>query len=143
MTELKQKIYDLLKVPQVSGFATITEEGRPWVRYVVTVADEDLNIRFATCADSRKVAQLAANPNIHLTAGCTSLTEISPYMQIEGTAEFTQDEKERHDFWDDGLAAYFDGPDAPNYGVVIICPTRIELIAPPAMQPVIWTADEN
>jgi len=44
MTELKQKILAKMKQPTLSAFSTTTDEGKPWVRYVVTMADDDLNI---------------------------------------------------------------------------------------------------
>ena len=49
------------------------------------------------------------------------------YLQIEGSAEFVTDKSERDAFWHDTLKRYFSGPDDPNYGVVIVKPTRIEL----------------
>ena len=33
MSDLKDKIYEVLQRPQLAGLATVTEEGKPWVRY--------------------------------------------------------------------------------------------------------------
>jgi general stress protein 26 len=38
------------------------------------------------------------------------------------------------------LAAYFTGPDDPNYGVIIVAPYRIELATPGTHIPEVWTA---
>jgi general stress protein 26 len=52
---------------------------------------------------------------------------MTPYLQIQGRAEFTTDRETRHSFWSDRLKLVFKGPDDPNYGVVIIRAYRIEL----------------
>ena len=44
MDDLKAKIYDEIKMPQLMPVATITEKGSPWVRYVVGFAGEDLSM---------------------------------------------------------------------------------------------------
>lgn len=56
MSDLKEKIASLMSAPTLAAFATVTEDNRPWVRYVVVFADDDLNIFFATFVGSRKVA---------------------------------------------------------------------------------------
>ncbi len=38
MSELKDRIYGILKNVQLSTLATITPDGKPWVRYVMTAA---------------------------------------------------------------------------------------------------------
>ena len=86
MSELKQKIRESLQDPQLVSLATVTKEGRPWVRYVMAFGDEDLTIRFVTGMDSRKVAHIKENPEVHITLGAVSLMETERYMQIAGRA---------------------------------------------------------
>jgi general stress protein 26 len=135
MAELKEKIHNLITTPALAAFATLTHDGRPWVRFVMIVADEDLTVRFATYVESRKVAQIAENPNVHLTAGNRNLSEMGPYLQMEGTAELTTSEEERKHFWSPELSRYFKGPDDPNYGIIRVRPSRIEYYTPPVMEP--------
>ena len=67
MNELRDKIFEILCKPQMASLATVTAEGKPWVRYVMALTDEDLTLRFATFIEARKVAQIQAHPEVHLT----------------------------------------------------------------------------
>jgi general stress protein 26 len=140
MADLKPRIMEILRQPQLAGFATVTTEGKPWVRYVVSFTGEDLTIRFASFANSRKVAQLNSNPEVHLTCGVSNQQDMRPYLQIQGRAQFVTDRAERHGFWNDLFKNYFQGPDDPNYGVVVIKPYRIELWSPGSLTPEVWEA---
>jgi general stress protein 26 len=139
MADVKEQIRGILAPFQLASLATITGDGKPWVRYVMTAGAADLTVRFATFADSRKVAQITANPEVHLTCGVTDAVAMRPYLQIQGRARFTTEKDERHPFWNESLAPYFSGPDDPNYGVVIVTPYRIELLVPGSMTPEVWT----
>ncbi len=140
MSELQERIGVILKQPQLATLATITEDGKPWVRYVMTLADDGLLIRCATFIGTRKVKQIEKNPEVHLTCGVTNPTEMVPYLQIQGQAKLTTEKDARHGFWTDMLAPIFDGPDDPKYGILEITPYRIEFCSPGAPKPEIWTA---
>ncbi len=137
---LQTEILDILKKPMLASLATITEDGKPWTRYVMIMASDDMTIRCASFTQSRKVAQIQKNPEVHLTCGIENSEEMKPYLQIQGKARFTTSEKERHAFWNDKYLAYFKGPDDPNYGVMIIKPYCIELATPGNLEPKIWKA---
>ena len=138
MATLKDHILEIVGKPQLASLATLTDEGKPWVRYVMTVGDKDLTLRFASYLDSRKVAQMKKNPEVHLTCGVTSPEAEDSYLQIQGRAVVTTDEAERAALWREELKRYFSGPDDPNYCVVKIAPYRIEYVAPGAMEPEVW-----
>jgi general stress protein 26 len=138
MTDLEKRILTITRFPHLSGFATITEEGRPWVRYVMAVGSEDMSLRFASYKGSRKLGQIALNPEAHLTCGILDPRKMSPYLQIQGRAGFTTDREERHGFWNDMLKPIFSGPDDPNYGVVVVVPYRIEYCIPGTFVPEVW-----
>jgi general stress protein 26 len=139
MSELKQRILDIIHKPQLASLATVTERNNPWVRYVVTVGDGNFILRCATLAESRKVGQIQNNPNVHLTCGVSSFLEMRPYLQIQAKARISTDREERHNFWNDMLAPIFTGPDDPKYAVIIIEPYRIEYCTPGSYVPEIWT----
>lgn len=139
MSELNQRILDIIHKPQLASLATVTEQNNPWVRYVVTVGDGNFILRCATFADSRKVKQIQNNPNVHLTLGVNSFLARQPYLQIQAKARITVDKEERHNFWHDMLTPIFTGPDDPKYVVVIIEPYRIEYCTPGSYVPEIWT----
>ena len=123
------------------GLATVTDEGKPWVRYLVGFGTEDLTIRFVTGLKSRKVGQINKNPKVHMICGGSTLEETKYYLQISGTAEITTDKEERHRYWNDHLKAYFFGPDDPNYCIGIVKPYRIEYYTMTEMAPQVWETD--
>lgn len=140
MADLKEKILEIIRQPHLAAFATVTADGRPWVRYVMPFADEDLTVRFSTFVSARKVAQIRNNPEVHLTCGVTDPMNFKHYLQIEGRAEFTTAEEERALVWSDHLANIFQGPEDPNMGVVIVRPQRIELNTAGSFEPEVWEA---
>ena len=91
MYELKQKILAKISRPTLSTLATITEDGKPWVRYVTPMADENLIIWMATFVDSRKVAQIRKNPEVHLATGVTDMETAESYLQVQGRAQILTD----------------------------------------------------
>ncbi|MDI6451390.1 pyridoxamine 5'-phosphate oxidase family protein [Anaerobaca lacustris] len=140
MDDLTRRIAAILRQPQLAGLATITEDGKPWVRYVMTVASRDMVIRCATFVEARKVRQIEKNPEVHLTCGVTDPHEMVPYLQIQGRARLDTSREARHGFWTSMLAKIFDGPDDPKYGVLEITPYRIEYCDVAAPEPQVWTA---
>lgn len=142
MGELKARIYELTKEFQVMNLATITGDGKPWVRYVAGRADAELVFRFCTSLCSNKVGQMRSNPNVHLSLGAKDLMTTKNWLQVQGTAEITTEKNERDAFWFDGLKEHFKGPEDPNYCIVIIKPTRIELGAMTAAGMEVWQAGQ-
>lgn len=144
MSDTKQKILDIIGHTFLASFATMTTENKPWVRYVMATANpETMTISFATSANSRKVAQIQANPAVHITGGAFDPTTPSPYVQAEGTATLVQDKEKLHAAWDDMLGNYFEGPDDPNYVLIEITPNCIELWGTnpeTPMTPEVWEA---
>ena len=138
MSDLKHKILEIIAAPQLSCLATVTADGKPWGRYVMTVGGEDMVLRCASFVRARKVVQIAANPEVHLTCGVTNPHEMTPYLQIQAQARFTTDHDERHGFWNPMLSPIFDGPDDPKYGIVLITPYRIEYCTPGTFTPEVW-----
>ncbi len=138
MSDVKQLILEVVRKPHLSSFATITENGRPWVRYVVASTSDDVTIRFATDKRSRKVTHIQKNPDVHMASGVTDPANAKAYVQIEGTAEFVTDQAEREAFWHDDLKRYFSGPDDPNYGIVMVTPRRIEHYTMGKFEPQVW-----
>jgi len=140
MSELKKKILAKMDRPTLCALATITEDGKPWVRYVTPMADEDLNIWMATFIISRKVGQIRKNPEVHLTVGVTDIATAESYLQVQGRAEILTDEATKKAVWNDHLKAIFSGPDDPNYCVCKITPYRIEYQGMGPVSPEVWEA---
>ena len=140
MSDLKSRIAAKMSGPTLAGLATITPEGKPWVRYVTVHCDPDLTIRFATFLGSRKVAHIRRDPAVHLVLGVGDPTTAESYVQAAGRAEIKTDPSAKQAHWSDALGAYFKGPDDPNYAVVEIRPERIEFYRMGQMQPEVWEA---
>jgi general stress protein 26 len=138
MNDLEQRIFEAAKELQLINFATITEDGKPWVRYVMGKADTQLLFRFCTHGGSRKVGQIQKDPNAHISLGVADVETAKHWLQVQGVAEISTDKDERHSFWFDELKNYFSGPDDPDYCVVIIRPSRIEFGTMGSMTPEIW-----
>ncbi len=140
MSELRKKIHEILKVPQLDSLATLTGDGKPWVCYVMIVTSENLIINFATFVKSRKVEQIKNNPEVHLTCGSTDPNEIKPYLQIQGRAQLNTSHDLRHDFWCGILEKIFQVPDDPNYGIIQVIPYRIEYCEYGEMELEVWSS---
>ena len=143
MSDVKQKVIEMLRIPQLSSLATITLDGLPWTRYVMVQADDDFKLRSAVSLDSRKVKQIEKNPEVHITFGINDpqndLTK--PYVQIQGRAKIVTDQSEKDAYWFDMLSMVFNGPDDPNYSVMIVEPYRVEYNNPGEMTPDVWEQD--
>ncbi len=142
MEDVKKKIVESARELQLINFATLTEDGSPWVRYVVGKADDELVFRFCTHRETRKVAQIKKNPHVHISLGAKDMETAEHWMQVQGVAEISTDGDERHSFWFDALSNYFTGPDDPNYCIVIVRPSRIEYGTMGSMTPEIWELEK-
>ena len=73
-----------------------------------------------------------------MVCGVTDMENWKNYMQIQGRAELVTDQPEKDAFWSEMLKEIFEGPQDPNYGVVIVKPYRIELYSPGKFEPEVW-----
>jgi len=137
---LQRKIVAKLTGHTLCVMATVTEDGRPWARYVTPFADDNLTIWLATFAQSRKVAHIRRHPEVHLTTGVTDIQGSMPYLQIQARAEILTDSETKKAVWSDYLANIFTGPDDPNYVVCRITPYRIEWQPTGNLPPEVWEA---
>jgi general stress protein 26 len=127
VSDLKQKVRAKLDEPMALwALATVTEDGKPWVRYVTPMADENMTLWCATFLQSRKVGQIGKNPEVHLTVGVKDLPTAESWLQVQGRGEVLTDEPTRHAAWMPELSGQFSGPDDPNFAVLKITPYRIE-----------------
>jgi general stress protein 26 len=138
MSDVKQKIEEVLAQPQLAVMATITDDNKPWARYVFIMADGVKTIRCATVKQARKAAQIEKTSEVHLTCGISKLDDQIPYLQIQAKARIATDQEEKSAFWNPGLQAIFDGPEDPNYCVVIMEPYRIEYCTPEDHATQVW-----
>lgn len=141
MNELKARITKQLKTIQMVNLATLTADGLPWTRYVMMAGDDELTLCCATFLAARKVGQIQQNPHVHICCGVSNPMEMAPYCQVQGRAEVVTDADVKAAFWNPTLEPIFSGPDDPNYAVVVVKPSLIELWTPPAMEPEVLELD--
>jgi len=125
-TELKSKIYNLIKGVSMGSFASI-KDNKPWVRYVMVNGEEDLSLYFTTSNSSRKIQQIQETPDCHIILGGDAQDFTKPYLQVAGKAQILKDMETKKKFWNDYLSNMFKGVDDPDYVVVKIVPEVIEL----------------
>ncbi len=137
---LKEKIMAKLTGPTLCAVATVTEDGKPWVRYMILSADERLTMWGATFAGFRKVAQIRKNPEVHLTTGAKDMETAETWLQVQARAEILTDAAAKKAMWTDYLKNIFSGPDDPNYVVCKITPYRIEYCKMDRSPAEVWVA---
>jgi general stress protein 26 len=142
MSDVKQRVLAILREtqPLVASLATVTEDGRPWVRYVSPDIADDLTMTVATGLRSRKVAHIQTHPEVHLTCGSTDMAKPGSYLQIEARAEVVTAPEAKQEHWSEALGLYFEGPDDPNYALLRIRPYRIEIFGMTDMNTEVWEA---
>ena len=140
MNNLKEKILAKMSELTLGTIATITEDNKPWSRYVVVKADTNMDIWFATFNKSRKIKQIALNPEVHITLGVTEPQSAVSWLQIQGRAEILEDTETKKAMWYDMLEPIFSGPDDPNYAVCKVRPYRIEYYSMNKREPDVWQA---
>jgi len=123
----------------LASLATINKEGKPWNRYVFITTDNNLTIRLASFINARKVEQIKANNEVHITCGIINPANMKPYLQIQGKATLNTSKELKDSFWNETLGQIFKGPDDENYGVIEIVPYNIEYCSPQSLKPQILT----
>ena len=76
--------------------------------------------------------------DVHITVGVESHATAERYLQIDGAGEVCQDPAELKAFWAPPLAKYFEGPEDPNYALIVVRPARIELWSMGSKTPETW-----
>jgi general stress protein 26 len=129
MQNIQERIFSIIKDYQIAALATISEDGKPWVRYVMITGEKDLTLKFATSLASRKVAHIKNNFQVHVACGVIGPDTAKPFLQIQATAGFTRDETLRQAMWKEFMMRYFKGPDDPDYCIGLIKPYRIDIFS--------------
>lgn len=124
MSEFNDKIETILKNPQICHLATISDNGKPWTRPMFARRQENGSIVMATSRSSRKVADIKANPEVHLALGGNQ--SIQSLYQIQALAKVVDDSKSLNEHWNPMLKKYFSGPEDPEYVLIVAEPYLLE-----------------
>jgi general stress protein 26 len=115
----------IIGAQQFCAFITLDEKGLPQVRTVNPFApEEDMTVWFATGVQTRKVAEIKANP--HVALYYADHGNGTGYVQISGTAVLVSDkaeiERHRRAYWAQSF------PNDKNLIMVKVVPDRLDVI---------------
>lgn len=127
-TELWRKIHEVAQKATWAYLATVVGD-QPKVR-VVHPAFEGEKLWIATGRESAKGKQLAKNPKVELFY---QVSNEFIHLTVTGAARFVDDLAEKKRIWhgkvfDYDLAQFWPaGPEAKEFGLLLVTPSRIEL----------------
>ena len=136
--ELKDKIIKLISKTQLASLAT-TENGKPWVRYMMISGEPDLTLYATTFSSARKVQQIKENNNVNVIIGGDEKHFKNPHINVQGTAQIVTNLETKQKCWDEHLKQFFTGPEDPDFSVIEISPQVIEYTSGDALKPEIYT----
>src|SRR5512136_1972956 len=113
---IKENILTVVGGQVVAAIATV-QEGKPAVRHMAVIGQEDLTLIGATRKDSRKVEQIKKNPDVAL-AIWSGKNFNDPYVMIQGLAKVHDGLGTKKKFWSPMLEPYFQKPENPDYVVL-------------------------
>jgi general stress protein 26 len=120
---------EIVQAARYATLATVAEGADPRARVVDPFPpDDDFTIWVATNPRSRKVAELKASPRVTLLYFNAAGAE---YVGVRGRATLVTDPIEKAAHWKDEWAAFYaGGPRGPNYLLIKVVPTALEIVSP-------------
>ncbi|MBO9131447.1 pyridoxamine 5'-phosphate oxidase family protein [Bacillus sp. 165] len=124
--ELKEKILKLMNAQRTGVLSTI-RNGKPHSHFMMFF-HEDMTMYAATDIQSKKIQDIKQNPDVHVLLGQDGINWDQEFLEIQGTAEMTQDPDLKNKFWTNTLKRWLNGPEDPNYVLLKITPTAVYYI---------------
>lgn len=117
--EAHDRLLEILKAHHAAMMFSVDDDGRiqgrpmGWARI-----DDDGTLYFSTGADSKKIAELEAHPEVTL-----SVQGKADYAVVRGTARISQDRALIRELWEDSWKVWFpEGVDDPTIAIVVVSP---------------------
>ena len=124
--DLKSRIISVIESGAAyAAVATVGSGKKPFVR-IMSLKNKGLELASATFTKSKKVSQIKSNNSVSISILKDHSKKMADYITIEASASICLDAKTKKEFWSEGLANYFKGPDDPNYCVLKFKPLSIE-----------------
>jgi len=128
--EVKTRSKAVLEQNGVVMLSTVDADGRPRSRpmgALVAVEGESFAFHIMTGAQSRKVNELAANPQAQIVAWRPDWSET---VFLSGTAALVDDDAVKDAVWEavPGAHRYFGGRDDPNFAVLVFRTALLEYL---------------
>ncbi|WP_425613749.1 pyridoxamine 5'-phosphate oxidase family protein [Anatilimnocola sp. NA78] len=115
-----EKLAELISDIRVAMLTTFPRGGKPHARPMYTqkldAKDFDGTLWFMTDAESVKVAELEANPDVLITYAAPSKNR---YVVVTGTARSERNPEKAHELWNIHAKGWYPaGPDDPNLALL-------------------------
>ena len=107
--------------------ATVSPDGKPHVRWMgAAIVTEPMTLHLLSGRDSRKVEDIAANPDVELLFSRDDFSEV---LAVAGPAELAEDDETKKKVFDAVPVAgdYFSGPDDPKLAVIRMTVRQLRL----------------
>ncbi|USK35231.1 pyridoxamine 5'-phosphate oxidase family protein [Bacillus sp. F19] len=124
--KLNKEVLDILKKHKVGTLATVVDN-KPHSRYM-TFFNDELMLYTPTNKNTHKAEEIDENPNVHILIGYEGEGYGDSYIEFEGKASISEDQKLKEKIWNDHMKNWFEGPNDPNYIVLAIKPHKIRLM---------------
>ncbi|WP_440460997.1 pyridoxamine 5'-phosphate oxidase family protein [Rhodococcoides corynebacterioides] len=114
-TQSRAHVVELLSDATLCMFTTTSTDGHLIARPMALQETEfDGDLWFFAAADSRKVADIGANPSVGI-----SFQSGTSWVSVSGRASVVRDDAKKKELWSQGVAAWFqDGPESD--GIVLL-----------------------
>ncbi len=108
------------------GYLATCDGDQPRVRAMMPILRDDGKLLAATFPHTKKIAQIAKNPKVELLFVDRKLS----HCRIEGKAVVSQDETLKEELWNKQmmLRQFFQGPQDPNFILIVITPVKISMM---------------
>ncbi|ENQ3107622.1 pyridoxamine 5'-phosphate oxidase family protein [Bacillus cereus] len=123
---LKEKIENIIQSKRIGVLATM-RDNKPYSCFMIFF-HEDFVLYAATDRQSKKIADIKQNANVHVLLGREGKKWDEEYLEIEGIASIEEDSTLKNKFWTNSLKRWLLGPEDPNYVLIKINPDTIYYI---------------
>lgn len=130
-TESREKVWEMIKDIKVAMLVTMDSEGRHFARPMVAQEPDDHDdLWFFTSADSAKIQEIIAHPEVLLSYAAPN---DNAYVSISGEAAVVKDRAKIDELWSESLKAWWPkGKDDPNMTLICVTPRSAEYWDGPA-----------
>ncbi|MDQ0088145.1 general stress protein 26 [Paenibacillus anaericanus] len=122
--DLEVRIIRAIDNNKFCSLATV-ENGKPKQRYMA-IFNDGFNIYLGTNRKTHKVEELEGNPFVSLLLGYEP-GDSKEIVEIEGTCKISENDDLRKKVWNDDFKKWFEGSNDPDFVVLDITPTRIQI----------------
>ena len=124
--KLNKEVLDILKKHKVGTLATVVDN-KPHSRYM-TFFNDELMLYTPTNKNTHKAEEIDENPNVHILLGYEGEGFGDEYIEFEGKASISEDQRLKEKIWNDQMKNWFEGPNDPDYIILAIKPNKIRLM---------------